>query len=223
MKKTTTILAAFFLALSTVFAQNKNFFIGPVVSFQQENRTLSVFNRADESSANAFFGAGVRLQKRISNTWGLNTGFNYVTRSYDMVLNFDFCHFADYCPEIYSFTKRFGYKTIEVPLSLNKYIISNQKWELYLHAGLLGAVDFQSFYDDGFHHFKNKGWNLFSASATGGVGAGYRLSPKISVNLGTFVRLAHTQRPDVYLWEGAGKKWTYFDNFGGNLMVLFQI
>jgi hypothetical protein len=183
----------------------------------------------ERNSLTQFFGTGIRLQKKFKETWGINIGVNYVKRQYEMIVPFNHCYFlqpGQGCTYILAHVDRYGYKTIEIPLGINKYLVTKDRWELYINLNTIIAYDFQSFYNPYIPKMETKTINevnLFSSSLTSSVGFAYNLTKKIKINIEPFIRIIHTQRIDQILITGNEKNWTYFDNFGGHLLLLYRL
>ena len=231
MKQTILMTVTILLTTSTIFGQTNDFFIGPAFSFHNETRSKMIYGPGHEerNSSTQFFGTGIRMQKKFKNTWGLNFGLNYIKRQYEMIVPFDHCHFlepGEGCTYILAHVDKYGYKTIEIPLGINKYLITKDKWELYININTVTAYDFQSFYNPYIPKMEtktNSEINLFSSSLTSSVGFAYNLTDKIKINVEPFIRLIHTQRIDPILITGYEKRWTNFDNFGGHFLLLYRL
>ncbi len=166
------------------------------------------------------------MQKQFNSFLGLNVGLNYVERQYEMTVPYNHCFFEGHCTKILAHVNKYGYKTIEIPLGVNLYVVSNNKWELYFNANGVTAFDFQSIY----HPYLPKTeartineFNFFSGSLTTGLGLGYCLSEKIKINMEPFVRIIHAQRTDPILITGYEERRTNFDNLGLHLLLLYRL
>jgi len=231
MNQTFLVFVMTLLTTSTILGQTNDLFMGITFSFHNETRSRMIYGPGYEerNSFTQFFGTGIRMQKKFKETWGLNFGLDYVKRQYEMKVPFDHCYFllpGEGCTYILAHVDRFGYKTIEIPLGINKYLIIRDKWELYVNLNAITAYDFQSFYHPYIPKMETKTHreiNLFSSSLTSSFGFVYNLTNKIKINIEPFIRLVHTQRIDPILITGYEKKWTYFDNFGGYFLLLYRL
>lgn len=226
MKNTILFLVIMWLFVLESYGQTNDFFIGPALTFHHEVRSLMIYGPGYEEriSNTQFFGTGLRLQKIFNRSWGLNIGFNYVRRHYKMNIPFDYCSFlepGENCPYVLAHVDEYGYKTIELPLGISKFFVNHANWELYFNLNVLTAYDFQSFY----HPYiqENNEFNLFSGSLTSGVGVSHYLTEKIKINVEPFTRIIHTQRKDQFLIVGEERAWTYFDNLGGHVLLLYRL
>lgn len=166
------------------------------------------------------------MQKQFNRFLGLNVGLNYVERQYEMTVPYNHCYFEEFCTSILAHVDRYGYKIIEVPLGVNLYLVSNDKWELYFNANGITAFDFQSVYHPYLPKTEartNNDLNFFSGSLTTGLGVGYHLTEKVKINMEPFIRVIHAQRADPILITGYEKKWTNFDNLGLHLLLLYRL
>ncbi|WPR76488.1 hypothetical protein [Algoriphagus sp. NG3] len=230
MKKTILTITTILWMTFSIFAQTNDFFIGPAFSFQSETRSKMIYGPGYEerNSKTDFFGIGIRMQKRFMNSWGLNFGANYIKRHYEMIVPFDHCHFSEpgvSCTKILAHVEKYGYNTIEIPLGINKYIISKEKWELYMNLNAVTAYDFQSFYISYIPKMetkKKREINHFSTSLTGTIGFAYKVTDKTKFIAEPFMRLAHKQRLDPILITGREKERTNFDNHGLHLLLLYR-
>lgn len=231
MKKILLLFGAVYLSCLASYGQTAKLYVGPSLSFHQEERSRMIYGPGYEerNSLTHFFGAGVRVQKKFKNSWGLHTGFNLVTRQYKMTVPFDHCFFLEEgqnCLLFLAHVDSYGYKTIEIPIGINKYLVTNNKFELYLTLTALTAFDYQSFYNPYLPKTEKEishSINLFSNSFTGGLGLGYSLTERIKLNAESFVRFIHRQRKDPILFTGYEKEWTHFDNLGGHLLLLYRL
>lgn len=211
--------------------QTEDFFMGATFSFHNETRSKLIYGPGYEerSSFTQFFGYGIRMQKRFKETWGLNIGSNYVERKYNMKVPFDHCYFlkpGEGCTHILAHVDGYGYKTIEIPLGVNKYLVTKNKWTIYINLNIVTAIDLQSFYKPYIPIMEKQTINeinLFSSSLTNSIGFGYYLTERLMLNIEPFIRLIHTQRIDPILITGNEKRWTYFDNFGSHLLLLYRL
>lgn len=231
MKNAFLISAILLLSTSAAYSQDKDLFIGPSFSYHHEYRSKMIYGPGYEerTSATQFLGSGIRLQKKFHERWGLNTGLNYVERRYAMRVPFDHCYFlqpGEACLHYLAHVDEYGYKTIEVPIGINGYLISSKGFELYANLTAMTAFDFQSYY----HPFipktgteKNTELNLFSASLTASLGFGFPLTEKLKINFEPFVRLIHTQRLDPLLITGYENRRTSFDNYGGHFLLMYRL
>lgn len=227
MKKN-LLLTLFFIATSVTLAQNYGLYIGPAVSYHHENRSRMIYGPGleERSSTTQFLGTGLGMQKQFNRLFGLNMGLNYVERQYEMIVPYNHCNFEEFCTYILAHVDRYGYKTIEIPLGVNLYVVSNNKWELYFNANGVTAFDFQSIY----HPYLPKTeartineFNFFSGSLTTGLGLGYHLTEKVKISMEPFIRVIHAQRSDPILITGYEKKWTNFDNLGLHVLFLYRL
>ena len=152
MKIALSILATICLTISTSYGQTKDFFIGPSFSFHNESRNKMIYGPGleERNSFSQFPGIGIRMQKKVNESWGVNIGLNYVKRQYEMKVPFNHCFFSspgEFCTDILAHVDKYGYKTLEVPIGINKYLITRGRFELYLNLTGLVALDFQSFYN----------------------------------------------------------------------------
>lgn len=231
MNKVVLVLAIFLLTVSTSFGQMKDFYVGASLSFHQESRSKMIYGPGleERNSLSHFLGTGISVQKRLNEAWGLNVGLAYVNRQYKMEVPFNHCYFSnpgEFCTAILAHVDKYGYRTLEVPIGINRYFISNGSMEIYINVTALTAFDFQSFYNPniiGTETVVNKEVNLFSGSLISGFGFGYHLTEKLKINLEPFVRLIHTRRQDPILITGYEDKWTHFDNLGANLVLMRRL
>lgn len=226
--RTRLLIVLFWICTSVTLAQTKDLYVGPVVSYHHETRSRMIYGPGleERSSTTQFFGTGLRMQKQFNRLLGLNVGLNYVERQYEMIVPYNHCNFEEFCTDILAHVNRYGYKTIEIPLGVNLYIISDEKWELYVNASAMTAFDFQSIY----HPYLPKTeartineFNFFSGSLTGGLGLGYRLSENVKINMEPFVRVIHAQRTDPILITGYEERRTNFDNLGLHVLFLYRL
>lgn len=231
MKPTILMVVTILLTTSASFGQTNDLYIGPVFSFHNETRSRMIYGPGYEkrNSSTQFFGTGIRMQKKFKSAWGLNFGLNYVKRRYEMIVPFNHCFFlepGEGCTYILAHVDKYGYKTIEIPLGINRYLIIKDKWELYINVNGVTAFDFQSFYNPFIPKIgtkTNKETNRFSTSLIGSLGFSYNLTDKIKINVEPFIRLVHTQRIDPILITGHEKRSTNFDNFGGHFLLLYRL
>ncbi|HLT06278.1 MAG TPA: hypothetical protein VK014_02065 [Cyclobacteriaceae bacterium] len=227
MKKN-LLLTLFFIATSVTLAQNYGLYIGPAVSYHHENRSRMIYGPGleERSSTTQFLGTGLRMQKQFNRLFGLNMGLNYVERQYEMIVPYNHCNFEEFCTYILAHVDRYGYKTIEIPLGVNLYVVSNNKWELYFNANGVTAFDFQSIYHPYLPETEARTineFNFFSGSLTTGLGLGYHLTEKVKISMEPFIRVIHAQRSDPILITGYEKKWTNFDNLGLHVLFLYRL
>lgn len=231
MKKNILTLAIALLFISAIYAQqNQELFLGPTVSFYEEIRNNMKMDDRNVKSHTKFFGTGVRAQQRLNESWGFTIGINYVKRQYESLVPYNHCLFDGdglLCDDILEFANRYGYQTIEIPVGINKYFSAQGVWEFYYNLTVLTAYDFQAYYHPGYSSKKGNeidhAFNAFSGSLTGGMGFGFDLTEKVKINLEPFVRLVYTQREDCILSSSVRKDWTYFDNFGAHLSILYRL
>jgi hypothetical protein len=219
------------LVNTSLMAQSDRLYIGPAFSWQGESRSRMIYGPGYEerNSSTRLYGYGIRVQKKFRGTWGLNAGINYVRRHYEMKVPFNHCAFLEPgqgCTFILAHVNEYGYKTIEIPVGINKYLVTKDRWELYSNLNIATAIGYASYYgaympDMGM--LENRELSLFSGSLTGSVGLAVNIVPGIKVGFEPFIRLVHVQRTDPILSTGYEKRWTYFDNFGGNFLLLFRI
>jgi hypothetical protein len=219
------------LVSSSVLGQSNRLYIGPASSWQGESRTRMIYGPGYEerNSATRLYGYGIRAQLKFAESWGMNAGINYIRRHYEMTVPFNHCAFLEPgqgCTFILAHVDEFGYKTIEIPVGINKYFVAKDRWELYSNLNVVTAFDYASYYgayvpDTGM--FENRELNLFSGSLTGSVGIVANILPGLKVGFEPFIRLVHVQRKDPILLTGYEKPWTYFDNDGGNVLLLIGI
>lgn len=231
MKYALLISAILLLSVSAAYSQTQDFFIGPSFSYHHEYRSKMIYGPGYEerTSATQFFGAGIRLQKKFHERWGLNTGLNYVERQYEMRVPFDYCFFSqpgEFCMDYLAHVDQYGYKTIEIPIGINSYLICSKSFELYANLMTLTAFDFQSYYLP--YHSKsgmerNNDLNLFSGSLTASLGFGIPLTERLKINFEPFIRLVHAQRLDPILITGYDNKLSSFDNYGGHFLLLYRL
>lgn len=232
MKK--AILVSILICMSIIpvsYGQTGDFFVGPSISFHNEFRSKMIYGsgREERNSFTQFFGTGIRMQKRFRPTWELNIGINYVKRFYEMIVPYDHCQFlkeGEGCTYILAHVDRYGYKTIEIPLGINKYLLTKGRWEMYGNLNAVTAYDIQSFYNPYIPESEIKKineFNFFSGSLTGSMGVGYNLTDQLRLNIEPFVRLIHTQRIDPILITGYEEAWTYFDNFGVHILLMLRM
>lgn len=231
MKRIIFISTIIWITVSTSYGQTNELYFGATISFHNEIRSRMIYGPGYEerTSVTQFFGTGIRIQSKFKKNWGYNIGLNYVKRQYEMVVPFDHCYFSqqgEVCTQILAHVDKYGYKTFEIPLGINKYLVNKDNWELYINLTVITAIDFQSYYYPYIPEMeikKNNNISLFSGSLTSGLGLGYDITEKIKINIEPFIRLIHIQREDPILITGYEEKWTYFDNFGGQLLLLFKL
>jgi len=232
MKKATLILTAILLTGSAVFGQTDDFFVGPAFSVHNEiylERAYDGFEIYEKNAVAQSFAAGVRMQKKLKGDWGLNFGLNYMERAYETIVSYDHCYFSEPglpCDFILKSIDKYGYKTIEIPLGVNKYLVTKEKWELYVNVNAITAYDVYSFYDprlQGTETVSHNEINFSSSSLTSSAGLAYNLTNKFKINFEPFIRMIHLQRVDPVLRKNEIIKWTHFDNFGGHFLVLYRL
>jgi len=231
IKRIILISTIIWITVSTSYGQTNELYFGATISFHNEIRSRMIYGPGYEerTSVTQFFGTGIKIQKKFKKTWGYNIGLNYVKRQYEMVVPFDHCYFSQQgegCTQILAHVDKYGYKTFEIPLGINKYFVNKDNWELYINLTAITAIDFQSYYYPYIPEMetkKNNNISLFSGSLTSGLGLGYNITKKVKINIEPFIRLIHIQREDPILITGYEEKWTYFDNFGGQLSLLFKL
>jgi hypothetical protein len=192
--------------------QERHFFIGPALSLQQEK----------SFGGGQSWGIGLRLQKKIDKHWELNTGIKAVNRHYRSNEQINlcalqpgvFCHFARYQVESY------GYRTLEVPLGLNRYLIHRGQWEVYFQVNLLSAFDYRSYY--GALTPETNTLSYFSSSLTGGMGFSYRVSNGWRLTFEPFLRTVHHQRKDQVLVSRGNNQFSHVDNYGMTVLLMFR-
>lgn len=233
MKKVTLILTAILLTSSAVFGQTDDFFVGTAVSIHNEiylERASNGFEIYEKNAVAQSFAAGVRMQKKLKGDWGLNFGLNYMERAYETLVLYNHCYLTFQsefpCDTRARYLDKYGYKTIEIPLGVNKYLVTKEKWELYINVNAVTAYDFHSFYNPSSQETEtithNK-INFSSSSLTSSAGLAYNLTNKLKINFEPFIRLIHLQRTDPALRNNDIIKWTHFDNFGGHFLVLYRL
>src|SRR5690606_40200561 len=79
----------------------------------------------ERSSTTQFLGVGLRMQMQFNRLFGLNMGRNYMERQYEMIVPYNHCYFEEFCTYILAHVDRYGYKTIDIPLGDNLYVVSN--------------------------------------------------------------------------------------------------
>jgi hypothetical protein len=231
MKKRLLLLPTILLFISTSYGQTNNLFIGPALSFHNETRRDMIYGPGyeEKNSFTQFLGTGLRLQKKFKKSWGLTLGLTYVKRQYRMMLPFNHCYFlppGQGCPLILAHLDRYGYKTLELPVGINQYLLSKNKLELYLSLTALTAFSFQAVYNSQVPFIGTKRMNAihyFSTSLTSSLGVGYRLSENVKLIIEPFVRLMHRQRKDSILFVAYEDRLTHFDNFGAHLYFMFRL
>jgi hypothetical protein len=226
--RTRLLIAVFWISTSAIYGQTKGMYIGPAVSYHHETRSRMIYGPGleERSSTTHFLGVGLRIQKQFNRTLGLNMGLNYVERQYEMTVPYNHCYFEEFCTAILAHVDRYGYKTMEIPLGVNLYIISDEKWEFYVNASAMTAFDFQSVYHPYLPKTEartNSDLNFFSGSMTTGLGLGYHVTEKVMMNIEPFIRVIHAQRADPILITGYEKKWTNFDNLGLHVLLLYRL
>lgn len=226
--RTRLLIVLFWICTSVTYGQTKDLYVGPAVSYHHETRSRMIYGPGleERSSTTQFLGVGLRMQKQFNRLLGLNVGLNYVERQYEMIVPYNHCYFEEFCTYILAHVDSYGYKTIEIPLGVNLYIISDEKWELYVNASAITAFDFQAIY----HPYLPKtevrttnDFNFFSGSLTTGLGLGYHLTEKVKISMEPFIRVIHAQRADPILITGYEKKWSNFDNLGLHLLLLYRL
>lgn len=230
MKKATLILTAILLTGSTVFGQTDDFFIGTAVSVHNEiylERASDGFEIYEKNTSAQHLSVGVRMQKKLKDDWGLNFGLNYLNRQYETIVSYNHCYFSDgLCDQMLRYLDKYGYKTIEIPLGINKYLVTKEKWEFYFNVNAVTAYDVHSFYDPCFQETETitqNRINFSSSSLTSSAGLTYNLTNKLKINFEPFIRLIHLQRIDSVLRHNYENKWTHFDNFGGHFLLLYRL
>ena len=231
MKQTILMIATMLLTSLTLCGQSNNFFIGPSFSFHNETRSKMIYGSGleERSSSTQAFGTGLRMQKKFKETWGLNFGLNYVKRQYETIIPFNHCYFlapGEGCNYMLAHVDQYGYKTIEIPVGINKYFLTKEKWEVYFNVNVITAFDFQSFYNPYLPKTEIKTIkkvNFFSGSLTSSVGLAYSVTDRIKLNVEPFIRVVHVQRIDPILTTGYEEKWTRFDNLGWHFLVLYRL
>lgn len=228
MKNSLWIPGLILLTVSNISGQTNDLSIGLSISLHNETHNVIVYEK-EESSLTHFSGYGIRAQKRITESMGLNLGLNYVKRHYEMAVPYDHCFFkreaTGLCDDSIEYIDRYGYKNIEIHSGINRYIEIREKWELYLNLDFITSINLQSFYDPVFSWeevMRNNEINLFSGSLGGGVGFLYNLTDNISINAEPFLRLVHRQRKDPILMAGH-KEWAGLDNFGVHLLLMYRL
>lgn len=232
MKKATLILTAILLTSSAVFGQTDDFFVGAAFSIHNEiylERAYDGFEIYEKNSSAQYLGTGVRMHKKLKGDWGLNFGLNYMERSYKTIVSYNHCDFPDPglpCDDILKYLDNYGYKTIEIPLGVNKYLLTKEKWELYGNVNAVTAYDVHSFYNPRFQEtgtISHNEINFSSSSLTSSAGLAYNLTNKLKINFEPFIRMIHLQRVDPVLRKNEIIKWTHFDNFGGHFLLLYWL
>lgn len=231
IKRTFAVVSILLLLMLTSYGQQNTIYVGTSISLHHEIRNKMIYGPGlvNRTSATSFFGTGIRLQKKISHSWGVNTGIGYVKRHYEMIVPFNYCSFlepGEGCPYLLAHTNKFGYKTAEVSLGVNKYLIAQNKVELYINLTSLAAFNFQSYYYSFTPAVGRKNMdqlNVYSTSLLSGLGYSYSLTERIKVTIEPFIRLIHVQRQDPILLTGHERRRTNFDNYGSHLLLMFRI
>jgi len=210
------------------FSQSGELSIGVDAAYHLETRTrtLETLNEAVErQSSTDFFGIGIALQKKFADTWGFNTGINYVQRQYNARVYFDHCYFAQpgqLCEDNLTTIDDYGYKTVEIPFGISRYISTGEKWELYLNVTLNTALYFQSFYNSSLKYSTNE-IHLFSGSLVQSIGLTRNINEKFKLTLEPFIRVINIQRDDPILILSSERKWTFLNNYGIHLLWLINL
>lgn len=151
-----------------------------------------------------------------------------------MIVPFDHCYFGRPgapCLKYLAHTNKFGYKTIEVPVGINAFILNSPKAELYVGLTALAAFTIQSYYKAyipglvlGSGKLRHHEFNLFSKSLHGSFGAGYKINEQLKINFELFYRLVYRQRADPVLFE-SNSKWIRndFNNYGLLVGIFYKI
>lgn len=204
-------------------AQLNDLSIGPAVSYHRESRKRVVNDDERRSKAN-LFGVGVKLQKEIKENLLFNIGLNYIKRHYDISVFYDHCYFAkdpNDCFLVLKSVGEYGYRTIEIPFGITKYLDANDKWITYININSIVAIDFQSYYNEVITNKANE-LHLFSGSIAGSLGIARRITARSWLHIEPFLRLINVQRNDPILF-GEEKKWTFFDDFRVQLYLMFEL
>jgi hypothetical protein len=207
---------------ATCFSQTGGISVGVDVAYHLEARTRTLetmFHDGEKRhSLTDFFGAGIVLQKKFSNSWGLNTGIDYVQRQYDARVYFNNCFSGGICESILRTTGDYRYKTIEVPIGLSRYFPTAEKWEFFINLTVRTAIDFESFY--GSKNYTLKETHLFSGSLIQNIGFTRNINGKIKLTLQPFIRLISIQRDDPILILSSERKWTFLNNYGMYVLLM---
>jgi hypothetical protein len=231
MKRDLAVAVLLLLTILKSYGQQNNIYLGTSTSFHYETRSRMIYGpgRVERTSATSFLGTGIRLHKKVGHRWGVTTGATYVKRHYEMIVPFSFCSFlepGEGCPYILATVSEFGYKTVELPLGINKYVLDIKKFELYLNLTYVVAFDLQSYYHSAIPAVGIKKLNktqVFSNSVLSGFGCSYHLTENIKLTVEPFIRLVHTQRHDPILITGYEKRRTNLDNYGCHLLLMLRI
>ncbi len=224
MKNKISILTLFILSITKGYGQMKDFYGG--VSFSSHNeigsRMIYGSRYSDENKLTHSFGAGIRVQEKFSKTWGYTIGLNYVKRQYNISVPYDHCfdlppEYA--CTHNMTWARTFGYKTVELPLGISKYLITKNKFELYTNLTGTICYNYQSFYGA----VKNNKINLFSSAVTSNIGFSYNPHKNLKLIVEPFIRMLYKQQVDPILLWRPEHQWAYFDNFGANLLLMYKL
>ena len=198
-----------------------DFYMGISTTYHTEERTRRIYGPGweERQSNNQYLGYGIRAGKKIFKSWEVTLSINYVKREYRMSVPFDHCSLqpGQICNDILLHTDRYGYRNIEGQLGINKYVLQGKRWDVFLSSSIVTAWSISSYYGNQFNSsdkFENNSGDFFGTSWLGGMGIGYKLTPKVKFTLEPFVRLAHKQRIDPIILTGYEEARSNFDNHG---------
>jgi hypothetical protein len=225
LKQVSLILIFVIGYTATCFSQDGGISVGVDVVYHLEARTRTLetmlHDGEERHSLTDFFGAGVVLQKKFSNSWGFNTGIDYVQRQYNARVYFDQCFKGGVCEYILRTVGDYRYKTIEIPLGVSRYLSTGERWEFYINLTLRTAIDFESYY--GSKKLILDETHLFSGSLVQSIGLMNNINEKLKFSFEPFIRLVNVQRDDPILILSSAKKWTFLDNIGMKILFLYRI
>lgn len=225
MKQFCLILAIVFCGNTFCSAQSNDISIGVVVSYHEESRKRTLDTNGDEKHSSIdFFGAGIKLQKKFADSWRFSTGLNYVKRHYRMTVFYDHCYFSEGdCELDLRSAHSYGYRTIEIPLGISKYLSAGDIWGFYTNLNIMTAIDFQSYYTGGGKISSTNELHFFSCSLTHNFGLTRNIMERFQLTFEPFIRLVNVQRDDPILILSTERKWTFFNNFGAHLLLLYSL
>ena len=211
---------------SVCFPQSKDLSISGATSIHTEYRKRTFWN-GNRNSFAVSYGIGVELQKKFTSNWGFDLGINYFNRRYVMNITYNHCYFIDDpldCFLIYRYVSEFGYKTLEIPFGITRYLKVNEKWETYVDLNAVMAVDFQSYYKETVREIVNKDneLHLFSGSITGSFGVGRRFAERYVLNFEPLLRIINIQRDDPII-DGTENKLTFLNDFGLHVSLKYEL
>lgn len=231
MKKTFLLGLYFVIISASVFGQSNGLYIGGVVSHHSEASSIMIYGPGLEArnGQTRFIGTGIELNKQFNSKWGMSLGINYVNRHYEMKVPYNHCYFLEpeeACTYILAHVDGFGYKTIEIPIGISRYLVQRNKIGFFLSIAAMPAFDFQSYYNPYIPVSETetiKKINMFSGSIISSAGISYAVAERLLLTAEPFIRVLYLQREDNILIIGQERDWTYFDNFGIQFSMLFRL